>query len=459
VGEARFPSDFLWGAATSAFQIEGGVDLDGRGASIWDTFCERPGAVVNGEDGRIACDHRERMRDDVALMSDLGLSAYRFSVAWPRVQPAGSGVVSESGLDFYRELVDALLDRGIEPFLTLYHWDLPQSLEDAGGWPSRQTAARFADYAAIVGAALGDRVRHWSTLNEPWCASMLGYCAGVHAPGTVDAGAAVAAAHHLLLGHGLAVDALRAVAEPTAQLGITLNPATVVVAGSDERDADAARRVDGVGNRLWYDALFCGSYPADVLEDFTAVSDLGHIHDGDLAQISRPIDELGINYYRRHHVRFGAGRSSAPPWSTWPGSPDVDLVRPDLPMTAMRWAIEPEGLVETLVAVTQDYGAPPLFVHENGAAFDDAPDGDGYVADDDRVAFLDDHVRACHRAMQADVDLRGYFVWSLIDNFEWAQGYRRRFGVVRVEPETLRRVPKASARWYAELARAGGLAG
>lgn len=453
--EAQFPPGFLWGTATSAYQIEGGIDLDGRGASIWDTFCERPGAVVNGDDGRIACDHRNRMREDVALMAELGLTAYRFSVAWPRVQPDGAGAVSQSGLDFYRELVDALLAHDIEPFLTLYHWDLPQALEDGGGWPRRETAQRFADYAGIVGAALGDRVRHWSTLNEPWCASMLGYCAGVHAPGVVDAGAAVAAAHHLLLGHGLAVDALREAVDAQARVGITLNPAPVVCAGPDERDADAARRVDGVANRLWYDALLRGSYPPDVLDDFTAVSDLAHIHDGDLAQIWRPIDELGVNYYRRHHVRHGAGRSSAPPWSTWPGSPDVDLVRPDLPMTAMRWAIEPDGLVETLVKVTQDYPAPPLYVHENGAAFDDSPDADGYVADDDRVAYLDDHVQACLRAIEAGVDLRGYFVWSLIDNFEWAQGYRRRFGLVRIESGTLRRVPKASARWYAEVVRAG----
>jgi len=452
VAEPQFPPGFFWGAATSAYQIEGGVDLDGRGRSIWDTFCERPGAVKNNDDGRIACDHRRRMREDVALMSELGLTAYRFSVAWPRVQPTGSGAVRESGLDFYRALVDELLARDIEPFLTLYHWDLPQPLEDAGGWPRRDTAARFADYAAVVAAALGDRVQHWSTVNEPWCASMLGYCSGVHAPGVVDPGAAIAAAHHLLLGHGLSVAALRAALADDAKIGITLNPYPVVAAGPTAADRDIARRVDGVANRLWYDPLLRGEYPDDVLEDFRSVSDLAHIRDGDLAEISRPLDEIGINYYRRHHVRFGQGASSAPPWSTWPGSPDVELVRTETPVTAMGWAVEPDGLVETLVALVNDYDPPPVYIHENGSAYDDHPGPQGRVVDVDRRAFLAGHVRACLRAVEAGVDLRGYFVWSLLDNFEWAEGYSRRFGLVRVEPDTLRRTPKASARWYSALA-------
>jgi beta-glucosidase len=458
VPERRFPRGFVWGAATSAYQIEGGVDLDDRGPSIWDTFCATPGNVRGGDDGTVACDHRTRMRSDVALMADLGLSAYRFSVGWPRVQPQGSGPVSESGLDFYRRLVDELLGRGIEPFLTLYHWDLPQPLQDAGGWPARDTASRFADYAAVVGAALGDRVRHWSTVNEPWCAAMLGYAAGVHAPGVVDSAAAVAAAHHLLLGHGLAVDALRHVVAADAAIGITLNPCPVVAAGDRDVDVDAARRVDGVANRLWYDALLRGTYPADVLADFATVSDLAHIRTGDLEQIARPLDEIGVNYYRRHHVRHLPGESSAPPWCTWPGSPDVELVQPDAAATAMGWAIEPDGLVETLLRLRDDYRAPPVYVHENGAAFDDAVGSDGVVCDDDRIAFLGAHLRACHRAIEAGVDLRGYFVWTLLDNFEWAHGYRYRFGLVRVSPGALDRVPKASARWYGDVARAGGLA-
>ena len=454
--DTPFPAGFLWGAATSAYQVEGGVDLDGRGSSIWDAFCRTPGKVRGGDDGTTACDHRRRMRDDVALMAELGLRAYRFSVAWPRVQPGGVGAPSKSGLDFYRHLVDELLAHGIEPVATLYHWDLPQELEEAGGWPERGTAARFADYASVVGAALGDRVRHWSTVNEPWCSAMLGYCSGVHAPGLVDPGAAVRAAHHLLLAHGLGVDALRAVVRPDAEIGITLNPYPVVAAGDSDADRDAARRVDGVANRLWYDAVLRGTYPDDVLEDFTAVSDLSHVRAGDLAQIARPVDALGVNYYRRHHVRFGAGRSASPPWSTWPGSTDVELVEPAVPATAMGWAIEPDGLVETLTRLRDEYDAPPVHVHENGAAFDDTPDAGGVVDDRDRRDFLAAHVRACGRALELGVDLRGYFVWSLMDNFEWAHGYAYRFGIVRVEPGTLRRVPKHSARWYAGVARDNG---
>jgi beta-glucosidase len=455
--EAGFPAGFLWGAATSAYQVEGGVDLDGRGPSIWDAFCRTPGAVRDGDDGTVACDHRRRMRDDVALMADLGLRAYRFSVAWPRVQPGGTGPASGDGLDFYRQLVDALLAHGIEPVLTLYHWDLPQELQDAGGWAVRDTAGRFAEYAGLVGAAVGDRVRHWSTLNEPWCSAMLGHGSGVHAPGVVDPGAAVRAAHHLLLAHGLGVDALRAVVRPDAEVGITLNPYPVVAAGDSEADHDAVRRVDGVANRLWYDPVLRGTYPEDVLEDFAAVSDLAHLHPGDLEQIARPVDAIGVNYYRRHHVRFGTGRSAAPPWSTWPGSPDVELVQPDLPATAMGWAVEPDGLTETLTRLHEEYGSPRVYVHENGAAYDDVVDPSGAVDDRDRLAFLDAHVRACARALELGVDLRGYFVWSLMDNFEWAEGYARRFGIVRVEPGTLRRVPKRSAAWYAQVARSNGL--
>ena len=448
-----FPPGFLWGVATSAYQIEGGVDLDGRGPSIWDTFCAEPGRVRNGDDGRVAADHRRRMAADVALLGELGVGAYRFSIAWPRVQPDGRGAFSQSGLDFYQTLVDRLLDAGVEPVITLYHWDLPQALEDQGGWPARETAYRFSEYAATMGAALGDRVRRWSTICEPWCVSMLGYASGIHAPGRSEPGAAVAAAHHLLLAHGLAVDALRANVSRQPEIAITLNPYPVVAAGDEEADADAARRVDGVANRLWYDAVLLGRYPDDVLADFAAVSDLAHIVEGDLAAISRPIDAIGVNYYRRHHVRFAPGASAGPPTSTWPGSPDVDLVDPGVAITASGWAIEPEGLPETLRRLTQDYDAPPIYVHENGAAFDDAPGAGGYVDDQDRLAYLRDHVSAAQAALAAGVDLRGFFVWSFLDNFEWAEGYARRFGIVRVDFETQRRTPKASAEWYSRLAR------
>jgi beta-glucosidase len=458
-GERRFPAGFVWGAATSAYQIEGGVGADGRGPSIWDTFTAAGHA--RGDTGAVAADHRRRMADDVALLAELGLPAYRFSIAWPRVQPDGRGAPSASGLDFYRSLVDELLAHDIEPFVTLYHWDLPQALEDAGGWPERDTAGRFADYADIVGRALGDRVRHWTTVNEPWCAAMLGYAAGAHAPGRRDPGAAAAAAHHLLLGHGLAVDALRdqvrtgvhapgdaslggGDAQPA--IGITLNPYPVVAAGDDEADHDAARRIDGIANRLWYDA---------VLDDLTAVSDLAHIRDGDLAQISRPVDALGLNYYRRYHVRHEPGASASP--SPWPGSPDVAFTEAGDSPTSNGWAVEPPGLYEALTRLTCDYDPPPLYVHENGGAFADRVDDDGRVRDPDRIAFLDAHLRAGHDAIAAGIDLRGFFVWSLLDNFEWAEGYAQRFGIVHVDFATQRRVPKDSARWLAGVVRSNTL--
>jgi beta-glucosidase len=453
--ERRFRPDFLWGVATSAYQIEGGVDLDGRGPSVWDTFCAQPGKVRGGDDGRVAADHRRRMPSDVSLLAELGVGAYRFSIAWPRVQPSGQGPISPSGLDFYRSLVDSLQGAGVDPVVTLYHWDLPQALEDRGGWPARETALRFAEYAAAVGAALGDRVRRWATVNEPWCAAMLGYASGVHAPGRAEPAAAVAAAHHLLLGHGLAVDALRANVRDDAEIAITLNPYPVVAAGDREEDRDAARRVDGVANRLWYDPVLRGRYPDDVLQDFATVSDLAHIRDGDLEVISRPIDAIGVNYYRRHHARFSPGASAVPPFSTWPGSPDVDLVDPGVPTTASGWAIEPDGLVETLVRLSTDYDPPPIYVHENGAAFDDHPDDRGEVHDDDRIHFLRDHFRAAHDALARGVDLRGYFVWSLLDNFEWAEGYSKRFGLVWVDYQTQRRIPKSSAQWFARVIATG----
>jgi beta-glucosidase len=464
-GPRRFPDGFLWGVGTSAYQIEGGIDLDGRGPSIWDTFAAAGHA--GGDTGDPGADHRRRMVDDVALIARLGLPAYRFSVAWPRVQPEGAGAVSQPGLDFYRALVDELLTCGIEPIVTLYHWDLPQALEDAGGWPVRDTAGRFADYAALVAEVLGDRVRRWTTINEPWCAAMLGYGAGIHAPGRTDPAAAVAAAHHLLLGHGLAMDALRARvsrrgldADQRPEIGITLNPYPVVAATATpetDADRDAVRRIDGIANRLWYDAVLRGAYPDDVLEDLASVSDLGHIRDGDLAQIARPIDALGLNYYRRYHVRHEPA-ASAPP-SPWPGSPDVGFAARAHTPTSNGWAVEPDGLFDALVAVASDYEPPPLYVHESGGAFADVPGDDGRVHDPDRRAYLDAHVRACHDAIAAGVDLRGFFVWSLLDNFEWAEGYGQRFGIVHVDFATQLRTPKVSALWYRDVIAANGLPG
>jgi beta-glucosidase len=466
--QAEFPDGFLWGTGTSAYQIEGAVDLDGRGPSIWDTFAAAGRA--RGDTGDPGADHRRRMAADVALMAELGLPAYRFSISWPRVQPTGSGSASQPGLDFYRALVDELLAHGIEPVVTLYHWDLPQALEDAGGWPVRDTAGRFADYAAVVADALGDRVRRWTTINEPWCAAMLGYAAGIHAPGRTEPGSAVAAAHHLLLAHGLGVDVLRARVtrggsgggshgDADPEIGVTVNPYPVVPAGSPRvtspADGDALRRIDGLANRLWYDPVLRGRYPDDVLADLTSVSDLAHIRDGDERQIARPIDALGLNYYRRYHVRHEPGASTSP--SPWPGSPDVGFTEPDYSPTSNGWAVEPDGLFDVLVRLTADYDPPPLYVHECGGAFADGIGPDGRVDDADRCAFLHAHLRSCVDAIAAGVDLRGFFVWSLLDNFEWAEGYTQRFGIVQVDFTTQRRTPKRSALWFRDVVAANGL--
>lgn len=457
--EITFPRGFRWGAATAAYQIEGAAREDGRGSSIWDTFCRVPGAVAGGDNGDVACDHYHRFRDDVKLMADLGLGAYRFSVSWPRVQPAGRGPANQAGLDFYRRLVDELLAHGIEPWLTLYHWDLPQALEDGGGWPARETADRFADYAGLVHAALGDRVRHWITLNEPWCSSFLGYGSGAHAPGRRDGAAAVRAAHHLLLGHGRAARALRA-ADPSLEVGITLNLYAVSPAGRSPGDADAVRRIDGLANRFFLDPVLRGQYPSDVVADLAPVTGFDHVHNGDLAEIAHPGSFLAVNYYSRYVVAAPGDRARPSHWrsaSCWPGSEQVEFVDRGLPVTAMGWEIDAPGLTETLLRVHRDYPSLPLYISENGAAFDDILGADGEVDDSDRVAYLDCHLRACHEAIQAGVPLRGYFAWSLMDNFEWAYGYGKRFGIVRVDYRTQQRTPKASARWYAQVIRRNGM--
>jgi beta-glucosidase len=459
---ARFPEGFVFGAATAAYQIEGAVAEDGRTPSIWDTYSLVPGAVANGHTGSVATDHYHRYRDDVALMKRLGLGAYRFSVSWSRVQPDGAGPGNPAGMDFYRRLVDELLDTGIAPWLTLYHWDLPQPIEDAGGWPSRDTAARFAEYAALVHAALGDRVRYWTTLNEPWCSAFVGYGSGEHAPGRREPEAAVRAAHHLLLGHGLAADAIRA-QRPESEVGITLNLYAVSPASDLPEDFEAARRIDGIGNRFWLDPVLLGRYPDDVVADLAPVSDLGFVRAGDLEIISRPLAMLGVNYYSRHTVaapepdsdgvidwRAGDGAANV-------GSEGVRFVRTGLPVTAMDWAIDPSGLSEVLQTVAREYPRVPLYVTENGAAFVDEVGPDGTVDDQDRVSYVDGHLRACLDAIRAGVPLRGYFAWSLMDNFEWAWGYTRRFGLVHVDYATQARTPKASAHYYADVIQRHGL--
>jgi len=449
-----FPDDFIWGAATASYQIEGAAREDGRGPSIWDTFSRTPGRVYNGHTGDVACDHYHRYVDDVALMSDLGLASYRFSVAWPRIQPDGTGPVNVKGLDFYDRLTDELLGQGIDPVVTLYHWDLPQTLEDLGGWANRLTAEAFGEYAQIVHARLGDRVKTWTTLNEPWCSAYLGYGSGVHAPGKQDPAAVFAAVHHLLLGHGLAARALRSAGAQS--ISITLNPNVALpVDPTSAADQEAVRIIDGLSNRMFLDPLFKGQYPADMLEHMSRFTDLSYIADGDLATINAPIDVLGINFYQPAYV---SAKPGAPAALDQPGSEGIAWRAPDGPVTDMNWLIEPSALTGLLKRINDDYPGVPLLITENGAAYPEVPSADGEVHDSRRVEYLDGHLRACHDALTAGVDLRGYFVWSLMDNFEWAEGYRKRFGVVHVDYATQQRTLKDSAKWYREVIRRNGIA-
>ncbi|MGW4851541.1 GH1 family beta-glucosidase [Streptomyces sp. NPDC004288] len=460
-----FPAGFLWGAATAAYQIEGAAAEDGRTPSIWDTFAHTPGKVFEGHTGDVAVDHYHRFREDVGIMAELGLNAYRFSVSWSRVQPTGRGPAVQRGLDFYRRLVDELLAAGIEPALTLYHWDLPQELEDAGGWPERSTAERFAEYAGIVAGALGDRVKRWTTLNEPWCSAFLGYGSGVHAPGRTDPVASLRAAHHLNLGHGLAVQALRAGLPSDRQLAVSLNLHEIRPLTGASEDLDAARRIDAVGNRIWLGPMLEGAYPEDLLADTAHLTDWSFVRDGDTAVANRPLDLLAVNYYTPtlvSHVPDGAekpqddghGNSEHSPW---PGADAVAFHRAPGEPTAMGWAVDPGALYDLLRRVSAAYPGLPLVISENGAAYEDVVGEDGSVHDPERAAYVHAHLEAVHRAMADGVDVRGYFLWSLLDNFEWAYGYAKRFGAVRVDYDTLERTPKSSARWYARVARSGEL--
>jgi beta-glucosidase len=453
-----FPADFLFGAATAAYQVEGGFDADGRGASIWDTFSKTPGNTWNGDTGDVACDHYHRIAADLDLMASLGLDAYRFSIAWPRIQPTGHGAANQAGLDFYSRLIDGLLERNIRPVATLYHWDLPQSLEDAGGWPVRATADAFAEYAAIVGAAFGDRVHTWTTLNEPWCCAYLGYGSGELAPGRREPAAALAAVHHLNLAHGLAVQALRATSKGSPAYSVTLN--LQVLRGEGDGAAEAVRRIDAIANRAFTGPMLRGVYDADLFADTASLTDWAFVRDGDLAIIRQPLDVLGVNYYSTATVRLRNNATSAlhgeqrKVGTAWPGSDTaVEFVEHDGPRTAMGWRIVPDGLEDMLVALSWQFPGLPLVITENGAAFDDTMAADGSVADPQRVDYLRQHLAAAHRALSRGVDLRGYFVWSLLDNFEWAFGYARRFGIVRVNFDTLARTVKDSGRWYRQLAR------
>jgi beta-glucosidase len=433
---------FVWGVATSAYQIEGSVDADGRLPSIWDTFSRVPGAIDGGDTGDVACDHYRRWPEDVRLLRELGVGAYRFSVAWPRVVPEGTGRVNPAGLAFYDRLVDALLEAGIRPFVTLYHWDLPQALQDRGGWPERSTAEAFADYAAVVAGALGDRVTDWMTLNEPLCSAWIGHLEGTMAPGVKDIAQAVPAAHHLLLAHGLGAAAVRAAASRPPSVGIVCNLSPCDPATDRPEDLAAARRADGHVNRWWLDPLFGRGYPADMLGVYGTAPP---VRPGDLDVIGTPTDFFGLNYYFRQVV---ADDPQGPP-------PHVRQVPvPGAPRTAMDWEVYPEGLERLLVRVGKEYGPERIYIAESGSAWPDEVGPDGGVSDPARAEYLERHLQACARAAERGVPVAGYFAWSLLDNLEWAYGFDKRFGLVHVDYATQKRTVKASGRWYAQTIRA-----
>jgi beta-glucosidase len=433
VTDIRLPADFVWGAATSSYQIEGAVTEDGRGESIWDRFTSVPGAILGGDDGSVACDSYHRCPEDVRLMRELGLNGYRFSIAWTRVLPEGRGRTNPAGLDYYDRFVDALLEAGIEPFVTLYHWDLPQALEDRGGWPTRELVDAYAEYVEVVVGRLGDRVRHWITQCEPWVIAWLGYGSGEHAPGRKSETDALSAAHHVLVAHGRAVEVVRR-DSPGAQVGITIDLVAFHPLTESAEDAAAVARADGLRNRWLLDPVLRGAYPQDVTDRFAAVSPL--VEDGDMAAIAAPLDFLGINYYTRNVVRADPA-----------GGEPVTVPADGSEHTEMGWEVYPDGLYELLTRLRDDYELPPVYVTENGAAFADHREG-AVVDDPRRSSYVDGHLSAIARAIADGVDVRGYFLWSLLDNFEWALGYSRRFGIVYVDFETLERVPKASYRWY-----------
>ncbi|MEU5327298.1 GH1 family beta-glucosidase [Streptomyces parvus] len=434
------PADFTWGVATAAYQIEGAVAEDGRSPSIWDTFSHTPGKVDGGDTGDIACDHYHRVPEDIGLIKQLGADAYRFSIAWPRVVPGGDGPVNKAGLDFYDRLVDGLLEAGVTPFATLYHWDLPQVLQDRGGWTVRETSEHFAAYASQVVERLGDRVKDWATLNEPLCSAWIGHLEGRMAPGLTDLTAAVRASYHLHLGHGLAVQAIRA-ASSDARVGIVNNFSPIEPASGSEADLAAARRADGHINRWWLDPILGRGHPQDMVEEYGVELPL---QPGDLEAIAAPLDWLGLNYYFRQIV-------TADPDGTAPHARQVSV--PGARLTHMDWEVHAEGLEQLLLRLTEEYGVQRIYVTENGSAYEDVVAADGSVHDPERVRYLEEHLAACARAVAKGVPLAGYFAWSLMDNFEWAYGYDKRFGLVHVDYATQRRTVKSSGLRYAELVR------
>lgn len=450
---SSFPKDFLWGVATSSYQIEGAVHADGRGESIWDRFAHTPGKVLNGDTGDVACDHYHRWQDDIALMKSIGLQAYRFSTAWTRILPEGRGHVNQTGLDFYSSLVDGLLEAGIIPVVNLYHWDLPQALQEQGGWPARATAEAYAEYANVVSRLLGDRVRRWITHNEITCAGLLGYHQGVHAPGIQDGYQALAATHHLLLSHGLGVQVLRSNV-PQAEITFVIDPVPAEPATDSPEDYQAYRWFDGYHNRWFLDPLFGRGYPADAIADHIRMGNLpaggpDYIQPGDMEVIATPFDAFGINYYRRAVLSAASGADT--------GNPEPSS-NPDANHTEMGWEIYPQGLFDIIMQVHLTYRPAKIYITENGASYSDGPGPDGRVRDERRTRYLRDHIAQVQRAITCGAPVAGYFAWSLMDNFEWALGYAQRFGLIWVDFQTQQRILKDSAHWYAQVIRANAIA-
>lgn len=444
----QFPAGFVFGAATASYQIEGAVTEDGRRPSIWDTFSHTPGKVEQGQTGDVACDHYHRFGEDIALMRQLGLDSYRFSLAWPRIKP-DDGPVNAAGLAFYDRLVDGLLAADIEPAVTLYHWDLPQTLEDDGGWRQRATAERFAEYAAVAAEHLGDRVKKWITLNEPFCSSILGYSEGVHAPGAQEGEGALKAAHHLMLGHGMATQRIRA-AVSDAQVGITLNLSSVQQVSDSPADVEAARRSLLLGNLIFIDPVLTGTYPAYARDVWAAVTDFGWIHDGDLATAHQPLDFLGVNFYFPSRPKAVAHDEPDPAKRVASDLGTEDVIHEGEYLTEMGWPVDAGAFTDLLLWLRDEYGEalPPIYITENGVACPDVVGPDGRIDDQDRIRYVGDHLGAVRDAMDEGVDVRGYYVWSLMDNFEWARGYQPRFGLVHIDYDTQQRTPKASFDWY-----------
>lgn len=444
-----FPDKFIWGAATAAYQIEGGAREGGRGESIWDRFSHIPGKTLNGDTGDEACDHYHRYQHDISLMKELGLKGYRFSIAWPRVFPGGKGTANQDGVDFYNRLVDGLLENGIEPMVTLYHWDLPQALQDEGGWRNRNTIDYFAEYASYLFATLGDRVKKWITHNEPWVVAFAGHFQGRHAPGLCDLPLAVQVTHHLLLSHAKAVERYRSSKYGDGKIGITLNLYPTYPASETAADQKAAVLIDGHHNRWFLDPVFKGTYPEDLLELYQKSLSAPVLLPGDMEFIAaNAIDFLGVNYYSRKVVRYSA---------IHPVLQFVEVKPEGAEYTEMNWEVYPRGLYDLLIRISRDYHNPEIYITENGAAFKDREPGSGIVADDERLEFLKQHFAAAHRAIRDGVRLNGYYVWSLMDNFEWAHGYSKRFGVIYIDYQTQARIWKKSGRWYREVIKNNGL--